>query len=379
MKVWKLSKWADDVGALKDPDDAEFINNKLQLNDTLDFTGIVSVTVEFIEALFKNHKPESLSELGFDGRSGAVDEVLEAWLSGKPATSAPKPQRIAKPRVKRPTTPTTPPPTFTRTEPEGERYTPTRLANRLRKQLQSYIESAYPLSDSTLIKARRKLLEDHDGGRLLAQDPFVETTPRYRTYQGTYGDLALPKTVSGLLKKLSKIPTDHDSDRTLIFAEMYQHQAQAFEAALGRNKDLVVATGTGSGKTECFLIPLLGRLYQEAVERPQTFQQRSVRALILYPMNALVNDQLSRLRLLVGSENWLRSSARWARGDGTRCSECTPAGLRTPAHAIATAMLIGWRPSSKSSWRWIPPWPRNSNAWVATQPKTSRHSSPKTK
>src|SRR5262249_35843720 len=58
--------------------------------------------------------------------------------------------------------------------------------------------------------------------------------------------------------------------------------------------------GTGSGKTECFLVPMLGMLYNEACTRPASFAQPGMRVLILYPMNALVNDQLSRLRLLFG-------------------------------------------------------------------------------
>jgi ATP-dependent helicase YprA (DUF1998 family) len=78
------------------------------------------------------------------------------------------------------------------------------------------------------------------------------------------------------------------------------HQERAFREFLVERKDIVVATGTGSGKTECFLVPMLGSLYDEAVRSPKTFEQPGVRALILYPMNALVNDQLSRLRLLLG-------------------------------------------------------------------------------
>ena len=63
---------------------------------------------------------------------------------------------------------------------------------------------------------------------------------------------------------------------------------------------MVVTTGTGSGKTEAFLLPILSKLAIEARERPQSFAMPAVRALMLYPMNALVNDQLGRLRLMFG-------------------------------------------------------------------------------
>src|SRR5205085_2913947 len=59
-------------------------------------------------------------------------------------------------------------------------------------------------------------------------------------------------------------------------------------------------TGTGSGKTESFLMPILGSLVVERRERPASFELPGCRALLLYPMNALVSDQLGRIRRLFG-------------------------------------------------------------------------------
>ena len=87
------------------------------------------------------------------------------------------------------------------------------------------------------------------------------------------------------------------------------HQALALERTFASPfRDLVINTGTGSGKTEAFLLPILGRLAAEVTAR--SFKTRAVRALLLYPMNALVNDQLGRLRVLLG-DNLL---ARWFDG-----------------------------------------------------------------
>ena len=59
----------------------------------------------------------------------------------------------------------------------------------------------------------------------------------------------------------------------------------------------VLSTGTGSGKTEAFLIPILNHLLRE--EEAGTLNQAGVRALLLYPMNALANDQMKRLRRIL--------------------------------------------------------------------------------
>ena len=90
------------------------------------------------------------------------------------------------------------------------------------------------------------------------------------------------------------------SDANLgVFPSPFKHQIQALEA-IKEGKDLFVSTGTGSGKTECFMWPLMLKLAKEAKISPDTWKQRSVRAIIMYPMNALVSDQVSRLRRLMG-------------------------------------------------------------------------------
>ena len=84
--------------------------------------------------------------------------------------------------------------------------------------------------------------------------------------------------------------------------DLYNHQVKSISGAL-KGKDVVVATGTGSGKTESFLYPMLNMLHDEAIrcKEDNTTSERSIKCLILYPMNALVADQLSRLRDLLRS------------------------------------------------------------------------------
>ena len=87
-----------------------------------------------------------------------------------------------------------------------------------------------------------------------------------------------------------------------VYTSPFKHQIDALETAV-QGKDLFVATGTGSGKTECFMWPILAKLTREAKESPTSWSQRGVRVLIMYPMNALVSDQIGRLRRLIGDPN----------------------------------------------------------------------------
>jgi len=74
---------------------------------------------------------------------------------------------------------------------------------------------------------------------------------------------------------------------------LYSHQWESFEKIAREHRNLIVATSTGSGKTECYLIPLL---YHLLTETPEERRNTGIRALLLYPMNALVEDQMHRLR-----------------------------------------------------------------------------------
>lgn len=173
----------------------------------------------------------------------------------------------------------------------------------MRAALTAYIEATYHLSHPKTVAIRRRLL-DRPGG--ISQEPYVESTP---TYVGDrkFADMALPEAVKTLMGGLA--------DEGLLFNPPYQHQADALEHTLGADAGgtaLVVTTGTGSGKTETFLLPVLAKLADEASARSETFKSRAVRAMLLYPMNALVNDQLGRLRTLFGDEDvrrWFETEA----------------------------------------------------------------------
>ena len=111
-----------------------------------------------------------------------------------------------------------------------------------------------------------------------------------------YSKLDLPAATKELLSKLSKISNSG------IYPNPYGHQALALTAFLKEGRDVLAATGTGSGKTEIFLLSILGRLAEECSLGKRVTTLTGFRALILYPMNALVADQLARLRRVLGNQ-----------------------------------------------------------------------------
>ncbi len=84
---------------------------------------------------------------------------------------------------------------------------------------------------------------------------------------------------------------------------LYRHQEQALKK-VSDGKNILISTGTGSGKTEAFLLPIVNHLLKE-IENG-TLENRGVRALILYPLNALVNDQLNRIRDILSQDEKLK-------------------------------------------------------------------------
>jgi ATP-dependent helicase YprA (DUF1998 family) len=125
---------------------------------------------------------------------------------------------------------------------------------------------------------------------VLFRGPFLELNPPY-TRTATLRQLASESVVTDKLCQLRE-DINPPRDRPLPpDRELYAHQERAVRRILSDQRNVVIASGTGSGKTECFLIPILHDLLSDPAP--------GVRALIIYPMNALVNDQLLRLRRLL--------------------------------------------------------------------------------
>lgn len=194
----------------------------------------------------------------------------------------------------------------------------------MHETLKRYIEATYHISDESLVAKRLTLLNEPG---VIAQEPFIESTPRYKAGQ-RIEELGLEPDVVRALLPL----TDSTADPPRrLFNPLYEHQSKALALSHLGGRSLVVMTGTGSGKTETFMVPIMGRLAREA-SRP-SWSTPGVRALVLYPMNALVNDQVSRLRLLMGDPRYSDQISRMG-GRPARFARYTS---RTPYPGIRTS------------------------------------------
>ncbi|MDY0062609.1 MAG: DEAD/DEAH box helicase [Myxococcota bacterium] len=140
-----------------------------------------------------------------------------------------------------------------------------------------YIRSSFPLRDPALDQAREELIDS----RLLWAEPFVA--------------LARPGTEGPRIDSLTDQLAAATRGLPWGFEELFTHQRRAIERLIRSPhhapENTLVLSGTGSGKTESFLIPII----DACLRQPGP----GVRALLIYPMNALANDQLKRLNELL--------------------------------------------------------------------------------
>lgn len=160
---------------------------------------------------------------------------------------------------------------------------PLRATERLRDSFLRYLKTNYLLKDVSLRAEFWRALEEPG---FLVKGPMLQATPEFQ--QGrSIQQLIQAGILCDEFERLCNTALPYTRP-------LHLHQDRAVEKVVKHQRNIVVATGTGSGKTEAFLIPILDSLLRE--QRTGTLGQAGVRALLLYPMNALANDQLKRLR-----------------------------------------------------------------------------------
>ena len=175
---------------------------------------------------------------------------------------------------------------------------PLDIHNELRSVYLKYIQTQFPFRRRELTKERENLFAQPGA---ICQEPLLELVPNYRQEE----------TLSELVDRSNYLTTDFADFANLgLFRlpngtpkRLYPHQKKSLQTVVENKKHLVISTGTGSGKTESFLLPLFANLTTEARRwKREGGKTVGIRALILYPLNALAEDQMVRLRSALNSK-----------------------------------------------------------------------------
>jgi ATP-dependent helicase YprA (DUF1998 family) len=186
-----------------------------------------------------------------------------------------------------------------------------RVFEDLRDHFFRYYDTPFGLLDEAIQRERRFWL-DRDG--VTWREPWLEVLRDYRQSEHTVEEACLKSGGHADLAAFSRaglLPAKQ-------IESLYEHQEKALAASMS-GKNVVITAGTGSGKTEAFLLPVLSTLLSESESwgstklsgappwwrkggefipqrQGETGRRAATRTLVLYPMNALVEDQLIRLR-----------------------------------------------------------------------------------
>ena len=237
---------------------------------------------------------------------------------------------------------------------------PIGVLEKLKKNFVTYLDTAFTLGEQKLVQERQDILNKTN---CFWKEPYIEMVPNYKSSEKSLKDFENLYLKYNYTKEEFEDIVDLLSNS--IFPQeisLYSHQANMLKSYLKGNNS-VITSGTGSGKTESFLLPLLSHLIKESKswtkpdqlishqddwwknesliidrakeswrvgQREHETRSSAVRAMVIYPMNALVEDQISRLRKILDSDaarDWFEKKR-----DGNRIyfgkytGESTPTG-----------------------------------------------------
>lgn len=131
-------------------------------------------------------------------------------------------------------------------------------------------------------------------GKMLWQEPIVQISKRFKTGQ-TLKQFVDEGILHPAIEKVFQLTNERTGEHFMIHPHL--HQEQSIKIVSGKSENLVVTTGTGSGKSLCFEIPIVNHCLKAREEGKE-----GIKAIIIYPMNALANSQYQELsKKLAGS------------------------------------------------------------------------------
>lgn len=170
-------------------------------------------------------------------------------------------------------------------------FNPVVASKNIREEFISYISTSFSIADE---KLREQFITELRGN--VSSGPWLEINDAFKNGR-SISELIDDGVLSPLFRNLeSGKPNTKLYKRCLpIDRPLYLHQEQAIKSIVAGH-NAIVSTGTGSGKTNCFLIPVINELLKEKEEGTLG---SGVRALFIYPMNALANDQMKNIRKIL--------------------------------------------------------------------------------
>ena len=160
-------------------------------------------------------------------------------------------------------------------------FSPVQASEHIYDKYKRYLRTIFSIDNDNYNRQFHQLLEDKAS---FAKGPYLEVQDSFekgKSIEELIGEGILPRG----FRKIG-LPLERP---------LYKHQEVALRKAVD-GANLIVSTGTGSGKTESFMIPILAHIIRE---HEAGKLKPGVRALLIYPMNALANDQIERLRELL--------------------------------------------------------------------------------
>lgn len=161
---------------------------------------------------------------------------------------------------------------------------PFKIFKEVKQQYKAYIQTFQVFKNKDI---EAYVHDQIDNGKLLWQEPIIQISKRFKAGK------SIPQLIDESIlhpasKEVFNLTNTRTGERFLIHPHL--HQEQAIEICSKKEENLVVTTGTGSGKSLCFEIPIVNHCLKAKDEG-----KKGIKAIIIYPMNALANSQYQEL------------------------------------------------------------------------------------
>lgn len=170
-------------------------------------------------------------------------------------------------------------------------FNPVKASKNIKDEFINYVETSFTFADKSL---REQFILELN--KMIAAGPYLEVNDVFQCGK-SIDQLIDEGVLSPLFRCLEEKKAEYLKNKKILPIErpLYLHQEKAVRIIVS-GKNAVISTGTGSGKTNCFLIPVINELLRE--QESGTLND-GIRALFIYPMNALANDQIKNIRKLL--------------------------------------------------------------------------------